>query len=67
MAMTVAALAFLCCRVADLLTRFPARRLRAHPVVSRSLEMLAGLFSIDFGIKLVVTHSPLRVRREVAR
>jgi hypothetical protein len=34
---------------------FPARRLCAAPVISRSLEKVAGLFLIDFGIKLVAT------------
>ena len=55
MAMTIAALTFLYGLTAVLLTHFLAQRLRANPVVTRSLEKMAGLFLIGFGIKLVAT------------
>ena len=55
MAATIAALTFAYCLVAVLLTHCLAQRLRANPVVSRSLEKLAGLFLIGFGIKLAVS------------
>jgi len=55
MAATIAALTFAYGSIAVLLTHFLAERLRANPVISRSLQKLAGLFLIGFGIKLVVT------------
>jgi leucine efflux protein len=55
MATTIATLTFVYGLVAVLLTHFLARRLRANPAISRSLEKLAGLFLIGFGIKLAVT------------
>ena len=55
MATTIAALTFAYCLVAVLLTHCLAQRLRANPIVSRSLEKLAGLFLIVFGIKLAVS------------
>jgi threonine/homoserine/homoserine lactone efflux protein len=55
MAVTIAVLTFAYGMVAVLLTHFLAERLRAIPVVARSLEKLAGLFLIGFGIKLVAT------------
>ncbi len=55
MATTIAALTFVYGLMAVMLTHFLARRLRANPVISRSLEKLAGLFLIGFGIKLAVT------------
>jgi leucine efflux protein len=55
MAATIAALTFAYGSIAVLLTHFLAERLRANPIISRSLEKLAGLFLIGFGIKLVVT------------
>jgi leucine efflux protein len=55
MATTIAALTFAYGLVATLLTHYLAERLRANPVISRSLQKLAGLFLIGFGIKLVVT------------
>jgi len=55
MAATIAALTFAYGSIAVLLTHFLAERLRANPIISRSLEKLAGVFLIGFGIKLVVT------------
>ena len=55
MAATIAALTFAYGLVATLLTHYLAQRLRANPVISRSLQKLAGLFLIGFGIKLAVT------------
>ena len=54
MAATVAALTFLYGLTATLLTHFLAERMRANPAISRSLEKLAGVFLIGFGIKLAV-------------
>ena len=50
-----AALTFVYGLGATLLTHFLAQRLRANPVISRTLEKLAGLFLISFGIKLVIS------------
>ncbi len=55
MAVTVAGLAFVYCVAVVLLTHFLAERLRANPVISRSLEKLAGLFLLGFGIKLALS------------
>ena len=55
MAATVAILTFLYGLGATLLTHFLAERLRANPMISRTLEKLAGLFLIGFGIKLAVS------------
>jgi leucine efflux protein len=55
MAATVAALTFLYGLTAVLLTHFLAERMRANPRISRSLEMLAGVFLIGFGIKLAIS------------
>jgi leucine efflux protein len=55
MAATVAFLTFLYGLGATLLTHFLAERLRANPLISRTLEKLAGLFLIGFGIKLAVS------------
>lgn len=54
MALTIAVLTFIYGSIAVLLTHFLAERLRANPLISRSLEKLAGLFLIGFGIKLAV-------------
>jgi threonine/homoserine/homoserine lactone efflux protein len=54
MAATVAVLTFLYGLTAVLLTHFLAERLRANPVIARTLEKLAGVFLIGFGIKLVM-------------
>ena len=52
---TVAALAFIYCISVVFLTHFLAERLRANPVISRSLEKLAGIFLIGFGVKLALS------------
>ena len=54
MALTIAALTFVYGLTVVLLTHFLAARLRTNPVISRSLEKLAGLFLIGFGIKLAL-------------
>ena len=41
--------------VAVLLAHFLAERLRANPLVARTLEKLAGVFLIGFGIKLALS------------
>ena len=55
MALTIAALTLVYGLTVVLLTHFLATRLRTNPVISRSLEKLAGLFLIGFGIKLALT------------
>lgn len=55
MAVTVAVLTFLYGLVAVLLTHFLAARLRANPVIGRTLEKLAGVFLIGFGVKLALS------------
>jgi threonine/homoserine/homoserine lactone efflux protein len=55
MALTIAALTFVYGLTVTLLTHFLAERLRANPMVSRTLEKLAGLFLLGFGIKLAVS------------
>jgi leucine efflux protein len=55
MAMTIALLTLAYGLTAVLLTHFLAARLRASPLVSRSMEKLAGLFLLGFGIKLAMT------------
>jgi threonine/homoserine/homoserine lactone efflux protein len=55
MAVTVAALAFVYCFSVVLLTHFLAERLRANPLISRTLEKLAGVFLIGFGVKLALS------------
>jgi len=55
MALTIAALTFIYCLIATLLTHFLAERLRANPRISARLEKLAGVFLIAFGIKLAVS------------
>jgi threonine/homoserine/homoserine lactone efflux protein len=55
MAVTIAALTFAYGLAVVLLTHFLAERLRANPLISRSLEKLAGLFLIGFGIKLALS------------
>ncbi|MBE0615765.1 MAG: LysE family transporter [Burkholderiales bacterium] len=55
MAATIAVLTFFYGLCAVLLTHFLAARLRANPLISRSLEKLAGLFLIGFGIRLALT------------
>lgn len=55
MAATVAALTFLYGLIAVLLTHFLAERMRANPRIGRTLEKLAGVFLIGFGIKLAIS------------
>ena len=55
MAATVAVLTFLYGLVAVLLTYFLAARMRANPAIARTLEKLAGVFLIGFGVKLALS------------
>jgi threonine/homoserine/homoserine lactone efflux protein len=55
MAATIAALTFLYCLVLVLLTQHMAERMRANPTVVRTLEKLAGVFLIGFGVKLAIS------------
>ncbi|WP_137919368.1 LysE family translocator [Hydrogenophaga sp. 2FB] len=55
MAVTVAILTFLYGLTAVLLTHFLAARMRANPTIGRTLEKLAGVFLIGFGIKLALS------------
>jgi threonine/homoserine/homoserine lactone efflux protein len=55
MAATIAVLAFLYGLTVVLLTHFLAARLRASPVIGRTLEKVAGVFLIGFGIKLALS------------
>lgn len=55
MALTIAVLTFLYGTCATLLTHFLAKRLRANPRVSSTLEKIAGVFLIAFGIKLAIS------------
>jgi threonine/homoserine/homoserine lactone efflux protein len=55
MALTISSLTFLYGFIATLLTHFLAERLRANPRVQTTLEKLAGVFLIAFGIKLAIS------------
>ncbi|MDM0039239.1 LysE family transporter [Variovorax sp. J22G21] len=55
MALTIAVLTFLYGLAATLLTHFLAERLRANPRISATLEKLAGVFLIAFGVKLAIS------------
>ncbi len=55
MAATIAVLTFLYCLVVVLLTQHMAERMRANPMVVRTLEKLAGVFLIGFGVKLAIS------------
>jgi len=55
MAATIATLTFAYGLVAVLLTHFLAERMRANPLIGRTLEKLAGVFLIGFGVKLAVS------------
>ena len=55
MAVTIAALTFAYGLTVVLLTHFLAERLRANPKVSSTLEKLAGVFLIGFGVKLALS------------
>ena len=52
MAATIAVLTFLYGLGATLLTHFLAEHLRARPLVTRTLDKLAGVFLLGFGLKL---------------
>jgi leucine efflux protein len=54
MAATVAALTFAYGLAAVLLTHHLAERMRANPLIGRTLQRLAGFCLLGFGIKLVV-------------
>jgi len=55
MAVTVAVLTLLYGLGAVLLTHFLAERMRANPRIGRTLEKLAGVFLIGFGVKLALS------------
>jgi len=55
MAVTIAVLTFLYGLTAVLLTHFLAERMRANPRIARTLEKLAGVFLIGFGVKLALS------------
>ncbi|MEJ7686181.1 MAG: LysE family transporter [Variovorax sp.] len=55
MALTIAILTFAYGLGATLLTHFLAERMRANPRIGCTLEKLAGVFLIAFGIKLAVS------------
>jgi threonine/homoserine/homoserine lactone efflux protein len=55
MALTIAVLTFAYGLTVVLLTHFLAERLRANPMISRTLEKLAGLFLLAFGVKLALS------------
>lgn len=55
MAATIAALTFAYGLIVVLLTHHLAERLRANPMVSSTLNKLAGLFLIGFGVKLALS------------
>jgi len=55
MAVTIAVLTLAYCVTVLLLTHFLAERMRANPVIGRTLEKLAGVFLIGFGVKLALS------------
>ena len=55
MALTIAALTFGYGLVVVLLTHFLAERLRALPMLARTLEKIAGLCLLGFGLRLVIS------------
>ncbi|WP_280809179.1 LysE family transporter [Variovorax boronicumulans] len=55
MAVTIAALTFIYGLTSTLLTHFLAERIRANRRISDTLEKLAGVFLIAFGIKLAIS------------
>jgi leucine efflux protein len=55
MAASIAALTFGYGLTVVLLTHYLAERLRANPMISRTLEKVAGLFLIGFGVKLALS------------
>ena len=55
MAATIAVLTLAYGLVMTLLTHFLAERMRANPAIGRTLEKVAGVFLIGFGIKLAIS------------
>ena len=55
MAATIAGLTFLYGLTVVLLTHFLAERMRANPAIVRTLQKLAGVFLIGFGVKLALS------------
>jgi threonine/homoserine/homoserine lactone efflux protein len=55
MAATIAALTFLYGLIVVLLTHRLAERLRASPAISNTLQKIAGVFLIGFGVKLALS------------
>jgi threonine/homoserine/homoserine lactone efflux protein len=55
LAATIAALAFLYCVVAILLTHYLAERLRTNRYISFALEKIAGLCLVGFGLRLALS------------
>ena len=55
MALTIASLTLLYALVVVLLTRYLAQRLRAHPLIGRTLEKSAGMLLLGFGLKLALS------------
>jgi threonine/homoserine/homoserine lactone efflux protein len=55
MAATIATLTFLYGLGATLLTHFLAERVRANPMIGRTLTKVAGIFLVGFGIKLALS------------
>lgn len=55
MAGTIAVLTFCYGLVAALLTHFLAERVRANPRIATTLEKLAGVFLVAFGVKLALS------------
>ena len=55
MAATIATLTFAYGLTVVLLTHFLAERLRANPMISRTLGKFAGLFLLAFGVKLALS------------
>jgi len=55
MAATIAVLTFLYGLTAVLLTHFLAARIRANPKISGTLQKMAGVFLIGFGLKLALS------------
>ena len=55
MALTIASLTFAYGLTVVLLTHFLAARMRANPSISRTLEKLAGILLLAFGVKLALS------------
>ncbi len=55
MALTIALLTLAYCVTVLLLTHFLAERMRANPRIAQTLEKLAGVFLIGFGVKLALS------------